>query len=242
MNYRDRFYGAYVSSGQTNKAGLVANPETMFRSSAPYIQHVIHAHVPKNKGLRILDLGCGHGPYLYYLKKLGYTNCAGVDISQEQVDLAKSIGIPEIEQGTIEDFLAKQNGAVDVIFLMDILEHLTRDELLALLDKIFAKLSPSGLLIIHVPNGEGIFGQRIRYGDLTHELCFTPNSMSQLMRTVGFKQVSSFEDKPLLYSPTSVVRRILWETLTIPFRLLLLTESGVTNAVLSQNMLVVAKK
>src|SRR5437870_7579155 len=48
-----------------------------------------------NKAARIADLGCGYGSFLYFLHEEGYRNIAGVDISAEQVDSARKLGIPD---------------------------------------------------------------------------------------------------------------------------------------------------
>jgi hypothetical protein len=103
-------------------------------------------------------------------------------------------------------------------------------------------LNPGGKFVFHVPNAEGIFGTRIRYSDITHEQSFTLTSAIQLLRAVGFCNISGHEDKPIPHGVKRAVRRLIWEIGTIPFRLLLLAENGTGGAILSQNMLVVAYK
>ena len=125
---------------------------------------------------------------------------------------------------------------------MDILEHLDPPTALALLDDVHRVLKPGGRAIIHVPNAEGIFGMRIRYGDFTHCAAFTARSMEQVLRACGFTDVACFEDQPVAHGLKSAVRRLLWRTLTLPFRVLLAAESGVTRAILSQNLLAVARR
>jgi cyclopropane fatty-acyl-phospholipid synthase-like methyltransferase len=56
---------------------------------------------------------------------------------------------------------------------MDVIEHLTRQELFDLLDSVYRVLAPGGVCLVHVPNAEGLYGMRIRYGDFTHELAFS---------------------------------------------------------------------
>jgi hypothetical protein len=107
---------------------------------------------------------------------------------------------------------------------------------------VFRVLSPDGVCVAHVPNAEGLYGLRVRYGDLTHEQAFTPRSAGQLFRTIGFRQVASFEDKPVMHGLTSVVRRLLWEVGTLPHRVLLAAETGEWGARLSQNIVVRAVK
>ena len=83
---------------------------------------------------------------------------------------------------------------------------------------------------------------RIRYGDLTHENCFTPKSIRQALRSSGFTEVQCFEDKPIIHGLKSLIRRMFWDVMTIFPRLLLIAETGQPGTILSQNFLVVAHK
>ncbi|GGE96285.1 class I SAM-dependent methyltransferase [Hymenobacter cavernae] len=244
MDFKDRLYNVYVSSEQGGGKVLdqLQNGTSLFSGNAPYITQLIKRHIPADRSVRIMDLGCGHGAHLYFLKQCGYQNLVGVDTSAEQVELAHRLGVEEVQLGNIEDFLSDDKESADVVLLIDILEHLPLTFVFELLDSIFVKLNKGGRLIIHVPNAEGLYGMRIRYGDLTHEQAFTPTSMRQLLKTVGFSTVAYSEDKPVVHGVTSLIRRLLWGVLTAPHRLLLMAETGHTEFVLSQNMLVVAQK
>ena len=63
-----------------------------------------------------------------------------------------------------------------------------------------------------------------------------------MIKTIGFSQIACHEDKPSIHGLKSLVRRILWEVLTLFFRLLLIAETGTLHFVLSQNMTVIASK
>lgn len=91
-----------------------------------------------------------------------------------------------------------------------------------------------------MPNAEGIFGSRIRYGDLTHEQAFTASSIRQMFGALRFGKTECFEDKPVVHGMKSLVRRILWELGSAPARLLSLAETGGSGVILSQNLLFVA--
>jgi 2-polyprenyl-3-methyl-5-hydroxy-6-metoxy-1,4-benzoquinol methylase len=238
--YKDRLYEAYVSSGQVGRNKSL-NPEKLFAPSKAHIQRLISKYlINDNKQQTIIDIGCGHGTYVYFLQKNNFTNVSGFDISKEQIDFGKQLGITNIEHKSIDQFFSEDINKADVYLLIDILEHLTYEEIFSLLDKIYGKLNKGGKIIIHIPNAEGIFGMRIRYGDLTHEAAFTPQSINQLLSVVGFSKITCYEDKPSVHGIKSFVRRVLWELLTMYFRLLLIAETGNTRFVLSQNMTVVA--
>lgn len=240
--FKKHLYDHYVSSGQAGRKEI-NTPQVFFANNKFFIQSLINKHlkyIPKTA--RIVDVGCGHGSYIYFLEQNRFTNVYGFDISKEQIDLGKQLGVKNIENKSIQEFLEHDKNDTDIFLMMDILEHLTKQEIFELLTNLFTKLSKNGQIIIHVPNAEGIFGVRIRYGDLTHELAFTPKSIQQLLYTVGFSQIKFYEDKPVVHGFVSIIRRFLWNFLSLYPRLLLMAETGEIHFVLSQNMTIVAKK
>ena len=240
-DWKERLYGAYVSSGQAAH-GSLQSAEEMFRPRRAFLTHLLNQHLPTDRSIRVLDLGCGHGTLLYFLARMGYQNIEGVDLSAEQIDIAHRLGIPQARLGTLADVLAREgDGSVDVVLAMDVFEHLTASELFDTLDDIRRVLKPGGMCLAHVPNAEGIFGMRIRFGDFTHEQAFTPSSARQVFLTAGFKSVKCFEDKPAVHGLASAARWLLWELGTLNWRLLLLAETGTRGAVLSQNMTIAAR-
>jgi 2-polyprenyl-3-methyl-5-hydroxy-6-metoxy-1,4-benzoquinol methylase len=239
-DWKQRLYDSYISSGQAG--GHIDRKNGLEISQFPYLSSLIKKYIPSKKDIAVLDLACGHGSLVYCLKQLGYTNVQGVDISAEQVSLAHDLGLNEIKCQDIKEFLLDKTNSFDVIFLMDILEHFTKQELFDYLDIVYLSLKQGGIVVIHVPNGEGVFGMRIRFGDLTHENCFTSQSMNQALTTCGFDGILCYEDKPIVHGFKSFIRSILWEVLSLPYRLLLIAETGNTEMILSQNMLVVARK
>jgi 2-polyprenyl-3-methyl-5-hydroxy-6-metoxy-1,4-benzoquinol methylase len=235
MNWKGDLYEKYVSDGQGGHSSFEP-----FNSHLPYFKKAIFKHIPKDKNSKIIDLGCGIGAYIHFLKTEGYFNVVGVDVSPEQVSLAKQNGLKEVIQSDLGGYV---NGlldeSVDVFILKDVIEHFSKAELFELFYSIFIKIRVGGKVIIHTPNSDGIFGSKILYSDLTHETSFTKMSLSQFGRHMGFSQIVCFEDKPIVHGVKSFTRRIIWEILTIPFRLLLLSENGSYKGILSQNILTI---
>jgi hypothetical protein len=77
--------------------------------------------------------------------------------------------------------------------MLDILEHFTREELYPLMELVTARLAPGGRLIASVPNADSPQADRAIYADITHEIAFTPTSLSELFFCHGLK-VRSFRD------------------------------------------------
>jgi SAM-dependent methyltransferase len=244
-SWKDRLYEQYVSSGQASSGSgsTTIGVPALLAGRAPYIRHVIEQFVPHERRSRILDLGCGYGAFVYFLVREGYTDVIGVDVSAEQVEIAHRLGLTNVHLAANQVFVdGIANTEFDVILLMDVLEHLTGPQLLELLAGVRRILRPGGICIAHVPNAEGIFGMRVRFGDLTHEWAFTRQSVVQLTNALGFNDVEIVEDRPVVHGLTSLLRRVLWTVLTAHRRLLLLVESGSSGAVLSQNMLFIARR
>jgi SAM-dependent methyltransferase len=238
---RQRLYGQYVSARERPLAP--ASIEGL-RPRLPYLQHLIHHHFPRDREAVVLELGCGHGALLYALHQGGYKRARGVDRAREQVHAARELGIPGVEQGDVMAALAATGTAsVDVVVAFDFIEHFTKAELIPLIDEVHRVLRPSGRWIIHVPNAEGPFGGRIRYGDFTHELAFTRESITQLLKASGFASVQCYEDQPVPHGLRSAVRFILWKVIRTGLLLYIAVETGALDraAVFSQNMLAIAR-
>jgi 2-polyprenyl-3-methyl-5-hydroxy-6-metoxy-1,4-benzoquinol methylase len=239
--WEKRLYDGYVTSGQAGR--FTASAEETFRPRKAYIQHLISRYFPSDRKAAILDLGCGHGVFLHFLAKAGYTRVSGVDTSSEQIGKARELGITTAHCEPGFDYIRDlQAESLNVVLLFDILEHLEKQELFDLLDEVYRVLRPHGVCLLHVPNGEGIFGMKIRFGDLTHQQAFTQNSARQILRTIGFSGIECHEERPVVHGIVSMVRRVLWDLGTIPFRLLLAAETGSMKAILSENLLIRAVK
>ena len=241
ISWKKRLYDSYVSSGQAG--AFTASAEQTFRPRKAYIERLISKHFPNERAAEILDLGCGHGAFLYFLAKAGYTRAFGVDTSPEQIRKAQELGITTAHCQPAFDYInGLQPESLDMVILFDILEHLERQELFDLLDQVHRILRRGGVCLVHVPNGEGVFGMKIRFGDLTHVQAFTQNSTRQLLTTTGFTQIKCYEERPVIHGIVSMVRRVLWDLGTLQCRILLAAETGSTRAILSENLLVRAVK
>lgn len=239
--WKQRLYDSYLSNGE--RLPTEAGPETLFRPRSAYLRAVIKRYMPTDRGVRIVDLGCGHGALLYFLGRAGYHNALGIDLSTEQVDAAHRLGVTEARLGDLEALLIDPLAEhTDVFVAFDVLEHLCGADMFSVLENIHRNLTSGGRCIVHVPNAEGIFGMRIRYGDLTHEQAFTAASLRQAFRSVGFRHVDCFEEKPTVHGVMSLTRRLIWELGTLWHRALLLAESRTPRVILSQNIIAVAVK
>jgi len=198
--YRDAFYSRQAEwHGYTSPEFAEAKHETRVR----YYDWYTRGWLPANKAATILDIGCGSGQFLYYLRARGYTNAQGIDLDGQQVEVAKSLGL-KASREMAGAFLDAHPGSIDMIAMLDILEHFTREELFTLLNAVSAKLAPGGVLIASVPNADSPVSNRAIYADITHEIAFTATSFAELFYCHGLKLVAIRDPWP---APVSPMRR-----------------------------------
>lgn len=235
-DYRQRVYASYRTAQQTD--GIDDR-----KARAPYLRALIRQHVPQDRSVVIVDLGCGQGTFLYFLALEGYTNACGVDTSSEQVAAAHALGVESVSEGDVLSFVRRASDqSYDVLVALDVVEHLTKPELLALADDARRILKDRGRWILHLPNAGGLFGGRVRYADWTHEQSFTPESVRQVLSVAGFARVECHEDQPIVHGVKSAVRYIVWKCLRAVLSLAWMAEKGSRGAdvLFSQNMTVIA--
>lgn len=112
------------------------------------------------KGKRVLDIGCGRGFLSCEAAKRG-AYVVGIDISEAAVELAHEL-LSEIDPGDaarveirLHDakILPFKTGTFDIVFMIDIWEHLHHYEIQDALREVKRVLHPAGYLIIHTgPN------------------------------------------------------------------------------------------
>lgn len=240
--YKQNLYDSYISYIRSRSFEDI---QSDLNTRKPYIEELIKNFFPNDRNINILDIGCGHGAFLYFLKEKVYKNLKGLDISPEQVKLANELGLDNISHcNLLEEIPRLKENSYDVILAFDIIEHFTKDEIFEILESAFRTLKNNGKLIIHVPNGEAIFPGRIFHGDFTHEVCFTRSSLNQILTACGFRNISFHEDKPFIHGLKSLIRSIIWFISRNIFRLIYMAETGETgkDLVLSSNILCICYK
>ncbi len=104
------------------------------------------------EGKKILDAGCGDGRFLGELRDKGVANIYGIDYSERAVSFAK-IMVSEAEVRTGDLFsLPYEDDFFDVIFMIEVLEHIQLDKVENMLKELKRVLKKDGEMIITVPS------------------------------------------------------------------------------------------
>lgn len=190
----------------------------------------------------VLEIGAGTGSTLRALHRAGYARVSGTDASVSQVERARSLG-SEIELGDgLAVLAARQSASLGAVIVLDVLEHLTLQDLLGMMDLARDRLRPGGLLIARVPNGEGLFGGAILHGDVTHARAFTRRSLMQVFALRGLETVAVMPVRPIMHGLFSTMRAALWSLVEVLLKIASGAESGRFDALVTRNILAVARR
>jgi 2-polyprenyl-3-methyl-5-hydroxy-6-metoxy-1,4-benzoquinol methylase len=229
----------------TTTTALASVPEKRLTSwTESYFRSLILPHLPQRRDVRLVDVGCGYGRYLYALRRCGYTNVCGIDISDEQIRYAREVmGIAEVEKADALDYFRDTSATYDVILLLDVIEHLELGASVDLLRRLWGTLAAGGKLVIQVPNGL-VPIPFVLYGDVTHQRAYTPSSLEQTLRLAGIPDWAHHALPPVVHGPVSFVRRAVWSVLLSPLiSVFMLIFAGATlHGIFTPNFLTVCHK
>lgn len=235
--YRTRLYSNYGEIFQSAPERFDADSAARWGRAYGYY---LRGWLPESTDARIVDVACGYGRLLYFLRERGYRHITGVDISRDQVARAREV-VPDVQQMNALDFLGAHRAEFDLITALDLIEHLTKDEVLRFLDGCLAALKAGGWFVLQTPNADNPFGMASRYHDLTHEVCLNPNALGRLLVQAGFRQIEVREVGPVPwgYSLTSSVRFVVWQAIRAGLLVWNLAETGSAGSrVLTRNFLI----
>jgi 2-polyprenyl-3-methyl-5-hydroxy-6-metoxy-1,4-benzoquinol methylase len=236
---RSQFYDRYVSAFKHENASLTAAELAHYYRWCDVRYFPILRHLEKTSS--ILELGCGHGRILRYLQHKGFTQVSGIDVSEEQIELAQKSGL-NAKKADVFEYLEKQPPAsLDCVIAIDFVEHFTKEELLRLFELIHTAMKPNGTVLLQTVNGEGLFPQQIIYGDLTHSTILSPGSMSQLLAVTGFHDMRYFECAPIPSGLKGILRSFVWKLIRAGANTVRRIESNKTQSVWTENFITSAR-
>ncbi len=136
--------------------------------------------------IKALDFGCGMGFFLNYLQSVGFASVHGFELDAGQADAARAVGLSIDQSDNSLQWLKQCTKKFDLIFSLDVLEHISPDSVQEFLVAIRNCLTDDGIFIATVPNANSTCAGRWRYIDWTHRMSFTEHSLSHVMKLGGF--------------------------------------------------------
>lgn len=139
---------------------------------------------------KVLDIGAGYGFLEEILEKKTNINVSGIDISPEGIKNLKKRFEGEFKLGSILKIPFNDN-SFDVVFTLEILEHLSADVVFKAFSEIKRVLKKTGCLIISVPVFEDFDENEINSSN--HKRKYTPALIKAEARIAGFTILNSKE-------------------------------------------------
>lgn len=118
-----------------------------FAARRRIVAAAIAAYAPQPAPMRMLEVGCGTGSNITMLQRFGHVDAIEPDAPARA--LASRRGGIAVAGGLLPDGVRLDDGAYDLIVLLDVLEHIPAD--VASLAVLRAKLAPGGRLLLTVP-------------------------------------------------------------------------------------------
>lgn len=230
--FRERMYARYAD---IDAYELTSEQLAFRRDIAP--------HLPSDKTTPIIDIGCGQGHVVGLLIERGYDEASGVDVSPSQVAEAHAAGRTAVIEGDFRSHLVHRPGYFGAIIATDLLEHLSKPEVLETMDAARAALRPGGCFITRVPNGVSPFNGNYQHGDFTHETAFTARSINQVALAAGFSSTNIYPCPPIAHGAKSVLRSMAWKAVAGVYKAALTSETGILRGhIVTQNLVAVARR
>jgi SAM-dependent methyltransferase len=126
----------------------------------------------------ILDIGCGTGFNMNYLKDYG--KIVGLDFSKEALNFCKMRGNKNLVQANAEKVPFKGD-MFDLIITLDLLEHLDDNKILK---EFYRALKPTGYLIVTVPAFEFLWSEHDEA--LHHKRRYNKSQLREILTSNGF--------------------------------------------------------
>ena len=199
----------YASQSDTiQKNNSLANIEAEFKQKSRWYSTFFKHILPTDKNIKIIDVPCGHGNILYFLKSKGYTNYVGYDIDSGRIKIANNLGL----NGQLDDglMIIKNQKDVDVIFSLDFLEHIDKEHAIDYVQDCYNSLKSGGILIIRMPITDNLLGTYDLYNDLTHKWSSNSNCIAMMIQMAGFNKVQIKDERPVLYKWSNYIRYALF--------------------------------
>jgi 2-polyprenyl-3-methyl-5-hydroxy-6-metoxy-1,4-benzoquinol methylase len=205
----DQFYSELYSN--LNK-DFYTNNKWEFRQAMNYVE----------KGMRVLDIGCGGGDFLNNVRNEKGAEVFALEKSSFAISLLREKNIAFFNQ-TLQEFAATTTERFDIVCAFQVLEHV--GQLGQFIESAVKLLKPNGKLIIGVPNSNPYIYKK----ELFHTLNLPPHHMGLWDKNALINLAPYFNlvnktvlieplDSVLYYLMTQMgIQRLYWKMHAKPF-------------------------
>jgi len=195
-----QYYADYSSCGELASEPSLGSRRDLLRRVYHHVtgdvdpREVINA----SSGLRMLDYGCGPGPYLSYFRSRG-VRISGAEIEPAIVATCRAAGFDTALIDSPER-IPFPDGEFDVVYLMQVIEHLPLPH--QFFQELHRILRPSGEVYLAMPNGRStwraVFGEHWVAGWFApfHLFVYSLPSIQTLAKAHRFEVTRAWSSTP----------------------------------------------
>jgi len=134
----------------------------------------------------VLDIGCGQGVMLELLAERGAAS-VGVELDGELARLCRAKGFDVEDRDGLQFLQEQQDGSLGSIVMLQVVEHLSHQQVADLFLLAYQKLRSEGVLAIETVNPQSLYVYaRAFYLDPTHSTPVHPGYLGFLSQEAGF--------------------------------------------------------
>jgi SAM-dependent methyltransferase len=194
--YTDDYFSGRRADGYADYQGA----ENVLRREFAHSVQFVREH--KSDG-RLLDIGCAYGFFLEEAKP--FYEVAGIELAEAAARSCRERGL-RVVTGIADEVAFAHLGMMDVIVLLDVIEHLPDPR--ATLTLCAHHLNPDGIVVITTGDFDSRYARLAgRHWRLMtppqHLWFFTPESLRRMLQTIGLQMESC--DHPGKLVPLSLV-------------------------------------
>lgn len=157
--------------------------------SEPYLELIRETGAGTSEA-PVIDIGCGRGEWLELLRDHSLVG-RGIDLNHVFIEFCRSQGLDVIEGDAISTLRAMPDNSAGAITSMHLVEHLSFEDVIALLDEARRVLRPGGLILLETPNPENLSVASFWfYLDPTHRNPLPPEALKWIVEARGFDRAS----------------------------------------------------
>jgi O-antigen chain-terminating methyltransferase len=171
---------------------LYTDFEGVFRGSREDIKKRVSVYISRLKTLGIgtttmpvIDVGCGRGEWLEVLAENGLT-AVGVDSNHTMIEECTARKLPAHTADALEFLSTLPSESQGAVTGFHIVEHLSTQGLIQLLNESVRVLKPGGIAIFETPNPENLLVSSVTFHlDPTHRAPLPPALLQFLVESTG---------------------------------------------------------
>ena len=155
QHWRNRYVGARLGYRPTPLEPVLTLAGAVYPGGdAELLRDALYLRAPGARN-RLLEIGCGSGETLAYLRSLGW-NVTGLEVDPRAVEVAQARGL-SVHAGQMAE-AAFPDASFDVVVMVHVIEHVHDPR--RLLGEVARVLAPGGLLRMLTPNTESLAHRR----------------------------------------------------------------------------------